>query len=134
MKEPSGPNSSSCDAVAPYAGPAALFDRVNTKTCPFEFTATPAPSPKFRSGGSLKKFGTESNGISGGGCCANAARLNAMTRRATQTRVTGILHVRTRAARRDCSRDRGLGLGAWVGAWRLGLRAWEGPGTRDQGG
>ena len=28
-------------------------------------------SPKFRSGGSLKKFGTESNGISGGGCCAN---------------------------------------------------------------
>src|SRR5439155_12745674 len=30
MNLPSGPNSSSCDAVAPYAGPAALLDRVNT--------------------------------------------------------------------------------------------------------
>src|SRR4051812_31243675 len=38
---------------------------------PLELTATPAPSPKFISTGSLKKFGTESNGISGGvGCWA----------------------------------------------------------------
>src|SRR5215813_9582738 len=39
--------------------------------CPFEFTATPETSPKYKSGGSCKKSGTERNGISGtGGCCA----------------------------------------------------------------
>src|SRR5262252_9289353 len=40
--------------------------------CPFEFTATPLASPKCRSGGSLKKLGTESNGISGTACWANS--------------------------------------------------------------
>src|SRR5215470_5182253 len=33
--------------------------------CPFELTATPVASPKFMSGGSLMKFGTESNLSSG---------------------------------------------------------------------
>src|SRR4051812_6427821 len=32
---------------------------------PFEFVATPEASPRYMSGGSLMKFGTESNGISG---------------------------------------------------------------------
>ena len=32
---------------------------------PLEFTATPATSPKFIPGGSLKKSGTESKGIGG---------------------------------------------------------------------
>src|SRR5438034_5453859 len=72
---PSGPNSRICAAVAPYAGPVVL-PRLNTKMCPFEFTATPEASPKCRSAGSLKKFGTESNGISGTVCWANAAQLN----------------------------------------------------------
>ena len=53
--------------------PFALFERVNTKTCPLEFTATPGTSPKFIPGGSLMKSGTESNGISGTSFCANAA-------------------------------------------------------------
>src|SRR6516162_3909128 len=74
MYLPSGPNSSTCAAVAPYAGPVVL-PRLNTKICPFEFTATPEASPKCRSLGSLKKFGTESNGISGTACCANSAGL-----------------------------------------------------------
>src|SRR2546425_1717212 len=67
MYLPSGPNSSTCAAVAPYAGPVTL-PRLNTKTCPFELTATPEASPKCRFSGSLKKFGTESNGISGTAC------------------------------------------------------------------
>src|SRR5262245_46918406 len=46
---------------------------------PFELTATPDASPKFMSGGSLKKFGAESNGISGAGCCAIAAGISATT-------------------------------------------------------
>src|SRR5581483_12518626 len=43
-------------------------------TSPFEFTAMPDTSPKFMSFGSLKKFGTESNGISGTAapCCAES--------------------------------------------------------------
>src|SRR5262245_5371925 len=32
---------------------------------PFELTATPSVSPKFMSGASLKKFGADSNGMSG---------------------------------------------------------------------
>ncbi len=40
---------------------------------PFEFTATPGTSPKFIPGGSLKKSGTESKGISGTFCCAKEA-------------------------------------------------------------
>src|SRR5262252_7956956 len=48
---------STCEAVAPYAGPPALFDRVYTATSPLELTATPETSPKFMSGGSLRKFG-----------------------------------------------------------------------------
>src|SRR2546423_14473500 len=55
--------------------------------CPFEFTATPAASPRYKSGGSFNRFGTESNGICGTvtavaasnwilgtvGCCAPVA-------------------------------------------------------------
>src|SRR2546426_5382355 len=67
MYLPSGPNSSTCAAVAAYAGPVVL-PRLYTKMCPFELTATPDASPKCKSGGSLKKFGTESNGISGTDC------------------------------------------------------------------
>src|SRR5207245_10168068 len=58
--------------VCAYAGTAGLVDRVNTNMCTFEFTATPAPSPKLMSGGSLKKLGTDSYGISGTDCCVNA--------------------------------------------------------------
>ena len=65
---PFGPNSSNWAAAAPYAGPYALFDRVKTKMCPFELTATPGTSPKFIPSGSFKKSGTESNGISGASC------------------------------------------------------------------
>src|SRR5215510_583990 len=65
MNSPFAPNSSNCAAAGAYAGPPALFDRVKTNTCPFEFTATPATSPKFITGGSLKKSGTESKGMSG---------------------------------------------------------------------
>src|SRR5439155_10637431 len=39
--------------------------RTYTNTCPFELVATPTASPKYVPAGSLKKFGTESNGISG---------------------------------------------------------------------
>src|ERR1700730_774677 len=46
--------------------------------CPLELTATPEASPRYMSGGSFRKFGTESNGISGGCCCANADGLNSM--------------------------------------------------------
>src|SRR5262245_31771447 len=62
---PLASNSSNCAAAGAYAGPPALFDLVKTNTCPFEFTATPATSPKFIPGGSLKKSGTESKGMSG---------------------------------------------------------------------
>src|SRR5262245_17715326 len=72
MNSPFGPNSSSCAAVGAYAGPLALFDRVKTKTCPLEFTATPGTSPKLVPAGSFKKSADESNGISGTLCCANA--------------------------------------------------------------
>ena len=47
----------------------ALLERVNTKMCPFEFTATPGTSPKFMPSGSLRKSGTDSNGISGAVLC-----------------------------------------------------------------
>src|SRR5215475_6411986 len=41
--------------------------------CPFELIATPVASPKFMSGGSLMKFGTESNLSSGADVdCASA--------------------------------------------------------------
>src|SRR5262249_4332430 len=41
--------------------------------CPLELTATPVASPKFMSGGSLMKFGTESNLSSGADVdCASA--------------------------------------------------------------
>src|SRR3977135_1877677 len=44
---------------------------------PFEFTATPEASPRCMSGGSLMKFGTESNGSSGAEIdCANAEGLS----------------------------------------------------------
>src|ERR1051325_6226828 len=36
----------------------------------------PLTSPKFMSAGSFRKFGTESNGISGTGCCAYAGAAN----------------------------------------------------------
>src|SRR3954471_16084553 len=67
---PSGPNSRICAAVLPWAGPALDPPRENTKTWPLEFTATPAASPRCRSGGSLRKFGTDSYGIKGAGCPA----------------------------------------------------------------
>src|SRR5215510_3200034 len=82
MNSPFGPNSSSCAAVGAYAGPPALFERVNTKTYPFEFTATPGTSPKFMPPGSLRKSAVESKEMSGTLCCASAgaaasrARLN----------------------------------------------------------
>jgi hypothetical protein len=41
-----------------------------------ELTATPGTSPKFIPGGSLKKSGTESKGISGTLCCANKGEAN----------------------------------------------------------
>ena len=63
--------------MAPYAGPLALLLRVNTAISPFEFTATPEASPRFMSAGSFRKFGAESNGISGTDCCANAVPANA---------------------------------------------------------
>src|SRR5689334_4223251 len=37
---------------------------------PFEFVAMPATSPRYSLSGSLRKFGTESNGISGTFNCA----------------------------------------------------------------
>ena len=39
--------------------------RENTKMWPFEFTATPAISPKCTSGGMVNGSGTDSNGSSG---------------------------------------------------------------------
>src|SRR5262245_41635644 len=33
--------------------------------CPFELRATPMPSPRYRLGGMVRKFGTDSYGISG---------------------------------------------------------------------
>src|SRR5258706_13014625 len=78
MNLPLGSNSSSCAAVAMYDG-RLLLPREKTKTLPFELTATPAPSPKAMSGGSLSGFGTDSNGIVGGiaGCCAPSGSDNA---------------------------------------------------------
>src|SRR5262245_12861817 len=64
-----------CEAVAPYAGPPALFDRVYTAISPFELTATPDASPRFMSAGSLRKLMSASNGISGT-CCASAVDAN----------------------------------------------------------
>src|SRR3954463_13991017 len=74
MNSPFGPNSSNCAAVVPKAGPDALPDRENTYTRPFESTATPGTSPKLNPGGSFRKSGTDSNGISGTapGACARA--------------------------------------------------------------
>src|SRR5271169_1005582 len=46
---------------------------------PLELTATPEASPRFMSGGSFSRFGTESKGISGGCCCANADGLSSMS-------------------------------------------------------
>src|ERR1700734_52559 len=70
MKSPSAVNSSSWAAVGAYAGPLALFERVNTKTWPLEFTATPGTSPKFIPSGSFGKSTTESKGICGTLCWA----------------------------------------------------------------
>src|SRR5690348_16094065 len=36
--------------------------------CPLELVATPMPSPRYRLGGSFRKFGAESKGISGTFC------------------------------------------------------------------
>src|ERR1700743_1884431 len=71
MYLPSAPNSSICAAAAAYAGPV-VFPRENTKMCPFEFTATPDTSPRYKSAGSFRRFGTDSNGIAGTGCGATA--------------------------------------------------------------
>ncbi|MGE3513466.1 MAG: hypothetical protein AB7N65_31800, partial [Vicinamibacterales bacterium] len=71
---PSASNSGSCAAVAPYAGPPALFDRVNTKTCPRELTATPETSPRFIPSGSRRKSGTDSNASCGTSCLGGGGR------------------------------------------------------------
>src|SRR5262252_811877 len=47
--------------------------------CFFELTATPATSPRCMSGGNLSTFGTESYGISGTDCCANAGGQSSTT-------------------------------------------------------
>src|SRR5439155_8714375 len=60
MNLPLGSNSSSCAAVAMYAGPVEL-PRENTKILPLELTATPATSPRWMSLGSLSGLGTDSN-------------------------------------------------------------------------
>src|SRR5258706_6045870 len=79
-------NSSTCDAVAPYAGPFALLERVKIATSPFELTATPDTSPTFISAGSLRKLTLPSNGISAA-CCANAGAAPSTATSATMTRV-----------------------------------------------
>src|SRR6185295_8530594 len=79
-------NSNNWAAVGPKAGPETLFDRENTKMCPFEFTATPGTSPKFMPSGSLKKSGTESKDISGALCCANDGTANNRTDNANRQR------------------------------------------------
>src|ERR1700730_4365522 len=79
-----------CEAVAAYAGPFALFERVNTAASPFEVTATPDASPRFKSGGSLREFGVESNGISATLCCAT------ITGARTAAALTNTAHARTR--------------------------------------
>src|ERR1700722_1010354 len=84
MYWPFASNSKSCAAAGAYAGPVALLDRVNTKTCPLELTATPGTSPKFTPGGSLKKSGTESNANSGTFCCANSGTAKSRVSRQRQ--------------------------------------------------
>src|SRR5262245_44060926 len=54
---------------------------------PFEFTAIPATSPKFMSGGSFRKFGTESKAMSAArGACA-VARLRLETEKTIENRM-----------------------------------------------
>ena len=67
--------------MAPYAGPVVL-PREKTYTWPCEFTATPAVSPKYRSSGSLKKSGFESNGDFGHGLLRETERPPAAQNRA----------------------------------------------------
>src|SRR6266699_1400131 len=67
---PSPSNSSSCAAAAAYAGPVVL-PRERTKMLPFEFTATPVTSPRYRSFGNFSGSDA-SNGICGTASCANA--------------------------------------------------------------
>src|SRR5262245_21235422 len=55
---------------------------------PFEFTATPDASPRFMSGGSLRKLMLPSNGISGTGCWATSAGPSVMSA-ATNHFITG---------------------------------------------
>src|SRR5712692_7039043 len=76
-KFPSRSNSSNCAAAAAYAGPVVL-PRERTKMLPFEFTATPVTSPRYRSFGSFS--GSEaSNGICGTASCANAGDASNMS-------------------------------------------------------
>src|SRR6185437_4074991 len=94
MNVPLGSNSKSRDA-SPL--------RVYTNTSPFEFVATPMPSPRYKPVGSFRKLGTESNAIcgavakafAGGGtfCCANSGCVNsgaakAPAKSSEQTRMT----------------------------------------------
>src|SRR6185503_8547717 len=63
--------------------------------CPFELVATPVTSPRYSLSGSFRKFGTESNGISGTAscappncCCAEIARPATRTTSATSDMVS----------------------------------------------
>src|SRR5712692_6091825 len=70
--------------------------------CPLELTATPATSPRCISGGSLSRFATESYGISGGDCCANADGLSStMSPTSHRFMVTSLV-----VAQRRCEDDR----------------------------
>src|SRR4051812_13923379 len=70
-----------------YEGPFTL-PREKTNTCPFEFTATPATSPKLMSGGILSGSGTDSNGIVGTlGCCARVGSESAVNSNNTATNL-----------------------------------------------
>ena len=62
------------------------------KMCPFEFTATPATSPRFMSAGSFDGSATDSNGSSGAeglgaACCAATVATNATETPATRKRA-----------------------------------------------
>src|SRR5436190_810369 len=58
-----------------------VLPREKTKMCPLELRATPATSPKYKSDGSLRKSGTESNGISSGSCAGRNDAANRNSKR-----------------------------------------------------
>ena len=70
-----------------YDGPVEL-PRENTNTCFFEFTATPAISPKWTSSGMVSGSGTDSNGSCGTDWAADGRAAAATRSRARRTRLT----------------------------------------------